>query len=117
MRAFKVSVNGKKLCVAGVGNDGVLSAIANWIGGRKDDGMDFLEVGGLVSPSREHVSWVRQKPLGVGDKIEIEVLEAARVDKPKSRHRENPAAVLEYNKRYVRNMAKQLGWRVVEAKK
>lgn len=32
MRSFNVSLNGKKLCLAGVGERGVLSAIISWVG-------------------------------------------------------------------------------------
>jgi hypothetical protein len=51
MRAFEVSLNGKKLCLAGIGDDGVLTAIVDWVTGR-DRADLFLEVGGLVSPTR-----------------------------------------------------------------
>lgn len=34
MRAFEVWLNGKKLCLAGIGDDGVLSVIANWVVGK-----------------------------------------------------------------------------------
>ena len=81
MRAFEISMNGKKLCVAGIGDDGVLSAIMNWVGkgGRGDL---FLEVGGMITPSNQHVSWIPQKPLQVGDEIRIRVVEVDLVDEP-----------------------------------
>jgi hypothetical protein len=51
----------EKLCLAGIGDDGVLSVIANWIAGGRYKAADlFLEVGGLVSPSQEHVAWIKQ---------------------------------------------------------
>jgi hypothetical protein len=56
MRAFEVSLNGKKLCLAGISDDGVLTAVVNWVP-RKGKGDPFLQVGGLVGPSDEHVSW------------------------------------------------------------
>src|SRR5438477_171203 len=68
MRAFEVSLNGKKLCVAGIGEDGVLSTCLNWVT-RGGVGDLFLQVGGLISPTEESVTWVRQKPLKVGDCI------------------------------------------------
>lgn len=64
MRAFNVSLNGKKLCLAGVGEPGVLSAIVNWVAGDREADM-FIEVGGLAN--EEHVGWVNQKRLQVGD--------------------------------------------------
>lgn len=73
MRALSVSLNGKKLCLAGVGERGVLSAIISWVAG--DRGEDsFLEVGGLAN--EEHIDWVNQKRLQVGDEIRIEVVES-----------------------------------------
>ncbi len=111
MRAFEVSLNGKKLCLAGIGEDGVLSTIVNWVA-RKGRGDLFLEVGGLVSPVDEHVAWIKQKPLLVGDKIQVRIVQTASVDEPKTRHREDPAVRLRSQKRYVRRMAGQVGWKV-----
>jgi hypothetical protein len=106
MRAFKVSLNGKKLCLAGVGERGVLSAIVNWVAG--DHGADlFMEVGGLAS--EEHVAWVSQKRLGVGDEIRVKIVEARLVDKPVEKRRVHPSETLSSQKRYVRMMAKKLG--------
>ena len=89
MRAFEVYLNGKKLCLAGIGDDGVLSAIVNWVT-RRDRGDLFLEVGGLISPTEEHVAWTSQKPLRVGDKIQVKIVERSTVDKPAKKHRTDP---------------------------
>lgn len=111
MRAFKVSVNGKKVCVAGIGENGVLTAIVNWVTGDRASDL-FLEVGGLVTPVREHVAWASQKPLRVGDEVRIRIVEAASVDTPVKKHLSDPAKELSSKKRYVRVMAKQLGWTI-----
>jgi hypothetical protein len=111
MRAFEVSLNGKKLCLAGIGDDGVLSAKVNWVTGDKASDL-FLVVGGLVSPTREHVSWVRQKPLRVGDVIRVKIVETPSTDRPVKKHRIDPAEELRSEKRYVRLMAKRLGWKI-----
>lgn len=109
MRAFNVSLNGKKLCLAGVGERGVLSAIVNWVAG--DRGADmFMEVGGLAN--EEHVDWVNQKRLQVGDEISVQIVDAASADMPVRRRRTHPAETLEAKKRYVRRMAKELGWKI-----
>jgi len=79
MRAFKVSLNGKKLCVAGVGKRGVLSAIVSWVAGDRGEDL-FLQVGGLAN--EEHIDWVKQKGLQVGDEIRIEVVESGSADDP-----------------------------------
>src|SRR5262249_30241625 len=51
VKAFVVRVNGKRLCTAGVGPNGVLTAIVNWVGGgpRRDAEGDFgFHVGGRI---------------------------------------------------------------------
>jgi hypothetical protein len=111
MRAFEVSLNGKKLCLAGIGDDGVLTTIVNWVT-RRGEGDLFLEVGGLISLTEEHVSWIKQKPLSVGDKIQVKIVEASSADKPTKKYRMDPAEQLRSQKRYVRMMAKQLGWEI-----
>jgi|SRR5580658_4420253 hypothetical protein len=111
MRAFEVCLNGKKLCLAGIGDDGVLTAIVNWVKGRGGTDM-FLQVGGLVSQVDEHVRWVNQKHLRVGDQIQIRVVEASAVDKPIERYRTDPKERLKAQKNYVRRMAKELGWKI-----
>jgi len=111
MRAFEISLNGKKLCLAGIGSDGVLSTIVNWVA-KRGEGDLFLEVGGLITPPNEHVSWEQQKPLRVGDRIQVKIVETNSVDEPKRRRRANPAKELTSKKRYVRAMAKELGWKI-----
>jgi hypothetical protein len=111
MRAFEVSLNGKKLCLAGIGDDGVLTTIVNWVTGEGIADL-FLEVGGLVSFADEHVSWIKQKPLQVGDSIKVKIVEAKSVDNPTRRRRTHPAERLRAQKRYVREMAKKLGWKI-----
>jgi hypothetical protein len=111
MRAFEVSLNGKKLCLAGVGNHGVLTAIVNWVTDESRGDL-FLQVGGLVSPSDEHVSWENQRPLRTGDTIEVKIIDAESVDAPKKHKRASRTQRFEQQKRYVREMAKQLGWTI-----
>jgi hypothetical protein len=110
MRAFEVYSNNRKLCLAGIGEDGVLTAIVNWVA-KKGRGDLFLTVGGLVSPVGEHVNWVRQD-LAVGDVITVKIVEASSSDVPRSRKRSNPAEDLRYQKSYVRAVAKKLGWKI-----
>jgi hypothetical protein len=111
MRAFDVSLNGKKLCRAGIGDDGVLTTVLSWVTS-KGAGDLFLEVGGLVSPVEEHISWVNQKLLDVGDTIQVTVVEAESVDEPTNKPRPSEAELLKARKRYVRKMAKQFGWKI-----
>lgn len=109
MLSFNVSLNGKKLCLAGVGERGVLSEIISWVAG--DRGTDlFLEVGGLAN--EEHIDWIKQKRLQVGDEIRVKIIDAGSVDKPVKKRRIHPAETLKAKKRYVRMMAKELGWKI-----
>jgi len=113
MRAFEVHLNGKKLCLAGVEGSGVLSAIASYVIGERGSDL-FLEVGGLDSSSRDHLDWVNQKPLGVGDEIHLKIVETASVDDPVNRRRADSAKDLESQKTFVRAMAKKFGWNIQE---
>jgi hypothetical protein len=109
MRAFNVSLNKKKLCVAGVGERGVLAAIIGWVA--RDRGEDlYLNVGGLAN--EEHRDWIKHKRLQVGDEIRVTIVETGSSDKPTSRQRIDPAKDLKAKKNYVRNMAKELGWKI-----
>ena len=81
MQCFEVMINGKKACTAGVGNDGVLTAILALVkqqhrssdesrerGGSKSESLD-IRVGGLanIEPgTSEHLEWLHQD-LSVGD--------------------------------------------------
>jgi hypothetical protein len=112
MRAFRIYLNGKQLCLAGIGDDGVLSAIVNWVGGGRGPADLFLHVGGLVSPAQEHVNWVRQKPLRVGDEIRVKVVDATSVDTAPEKYGANSARDIKNQKAYLRAAAKQLGWTI-----
>ena len=57
MKALEVFINGHRVCLAGVGDDGVLNAIVNWVGGPDRDQDFFLQVGGLDSRADEHLRW------------------------------------------------------------
>ena len=110
MRAFEVHLNNKKVCVAGIGDDGVLTAIMDYVcgHGRNDTA---LSVGGLTSEN-EHVRWVMRRKLRLGDEVLVKVVEAGPIDKPKARHRREAAQELRDQKRYVREMAKRFGWTI-----
>jgi ClpA/ClpB-like protein len=84
MRAFQVDINGKRLCVAGIGEDGVLSAILNHIAGKTGDRFQ-LSVGGLDSSTDERLSWGAFVELSVGDEIRVEIIETDSVDQPQVR--------------------------------
>jgi hypothetical protein len=110
MRAFQISLNGKKVCLVGIGDDGVLSTTITYVPFRKRR-ETRLYVGGLVMPQNEHVRW-KEARLRVGDEVRLKVVEAEAVDAPSVRHPPDPVAEAKAEKRYVRKMAKKLGWKV-----
>jgi hypothetical protein len=71
----------------------------------------WLSVGGLISPSDEHVGWPNRK-LRVGDEIKIKIRETVSADNPKTRYRRDRDKELKDRKKYVRRLAKQFGWKL-----
>jgi hypothetical protein len=115
MKAFQVRLNGTKLCVAGLSEQGVLTAIVDYVSGYGRDEL-ALSVGGLISSKEEHVRWVERRALQTGDEIQLKVIETESADRPKERHRRDPAAERKQQKRYVREMAKKFGWTITTAR-
>ena len=114
-KGFEVFVNGKSVCVAGLGRDDVLTAIVDSVAGRGRN-KATLRVGGLIVRTGEHVEWRTQR-LKRGDEVRVRVVERAAADPPKERHQRNPAEELNAQKRYVREMARKLGWQIVTNRK
>ena len=121
MPVFHVYLNGKKVRTAGVGDLGVLSAHVSWVRrkgertlAKKPDSVEeelTLHVGGLITPTEEHVRWL-DCSLKVGDEVRIRVVADAPVDRPRSRERRDRSKELRSQKRYVREMAKRFGWKI-----
>ena len=109
MLSFNVSLNGKKLCLAGIGKRGVLSAIISWVASERGEDL-FLQVGGLAN--EEHIDWIDQKRLQVGDEIRVEICDAESVDDSTGKRRIDAAETLDRKKQYVRRLAKELGWKI-----
>jgi hypothetical protein len=112
MRAFKVEVNGKRICVAGVGANGVLSAITNFVGSPARGSSLDLTVGGLFTETDEHATWARIK-LKVGDKFVLKVIETDSVDKPRERYLPDSKTNERNQKAYIRAVVKQFGWKLL----
>ncbi len=115
MPAFKVHLNGKEVCTAGLSGYGVLGAHLSWVrrkGSRRAPEFS-LHVGGLDSSTGEHLVWHEDLPVQVGDEVRIKVSAAALTDEPSRRKKPDPVADLRARKSYVRKMAKELGWKLV----
>jgi len=109
MRAFEVCLNGEKLCTAGIGDDGVVSIIVNSLVRQGEQDL-FLNAAGLASRVSEHVDWISQKPLQVGDKVQVEVVESLSVDEPANRR--GPMEHRKSKEDYVRKLVEDLGWKL-----
>lgn len=97
MIAFEVSVNGKKVVLAGVPALGVLGGMVTAGKRRPSEQAESYEdyvtlsVGGLNDGSpAEHVSWLSDKELLVGDEVTFRIVDAKLVDEPKARHFSDP---------------------------
>jgi hypothetical protein len=113
MIAFDVFLNRKKLARAGVGSDGVLTAMTTWVrrrasrkGGNQrqpqwDRDLSFSLAGYRSTDGDvgEHFKWADRK-LKPGDVLTIKVITAARVDEPPRRVAEDPQLVERSQRRY-----------------
>ncbi|RZA33692.1 MAG: hypothetical protein EOP92_19550 [Lysobacteraceae bacterium] len=95
MYALKVRINDEAPVIAGADDLGVLNAAISCVGKlgtgsrpvREDESADlFMTVGGLTSRASdvpdEHLNWVSQRPLKIGDVISVEVLDTPKADAP-----------------------------------
>lgn len=119
MIAFDVFVNRKKVARAGVGSDGVLTAMATWVRRqaleeknkrrkvRWDQDLSF-SLGGFrrVNGFGEQLKWKDQK-LKPGDVVTIKVITALSVDEPVGRIREDPMVVERSQNRYYRRLKRK----------
>src|SRR6266481_1181822 len=110
MRAFEVFLNGKRLCVAGVGKTGVLTTIIDHVSGHFERDRLHLHVGGLTA-GNEFVRW-RDQALRLNDVVSLKIVETDAVHKPRTTRRRDPRKELRDQKRYVREMAKKFGWTI-----
>jgi hypothetical protein len=92
MKAFRVLLNGKALCTAGIGAQGVLHVIVDWVRrvGEPEGGECYLSVGGLDTTSEEHVRWAAPA-IGEGDEITVQVVDSADISTPSNRYARSDA--------------------------
>jgi len=120
MIAFDVFLNRKKLARAGVGSDGVLTAITTWVRrrasetGRKhgqpqwDRDLSFSLAGyrSTNGDVGEHLKWEDRK-LKPGDVLTIKVIKTARVDEPQRRIAEDPKLVERSQRRVYQRLKRK----------
>lgn len=85
MKAFDVRLNGKQLCIAGIGGDGSLNTMIDYTVGQSGQRLS-LRVGGLAADVDEFVTWSVMS-LNVGDEITLRIIEVDSVDPPRTRIR------------------------------
>jgi hypothetical protein len=112
MTVFDVYVNDRKVCRAGVGRDGVLTAIVNWVKltgeaaatAREQHAPSqetHLHVGGLRN--RTHRQWA-QRPLEPGDRVSIDIGSAPAADRPASTKKRSAKQDEELERRYYERL-------------
>ena len=92
MKCFEVTINGRKVCTAGIGDYGVLNTVLSFVGGKESSDQTpseslELRVGGVATSTvgaTEAVEWL-QRDLAVGDEIVIRIIEASECDQPESK--------------------------------
>ena len=90
MKAFQIAVNGQRVCLAGIGANGVMAINVQWTGGKAladgqlSDNLRLI-VGGLNTATREHARW-ETPTINTGDEISIKVVESETVDQEYTRY-------------------------------
>jgi hypothetical protein len=92
---FEVFLNQQRLCLAGVGEHGLLSAFLSWHSlapaerapYQQGQGphLGLIVNGGGGSRMGESLHWIDDMPVNVGDEVKIRVIEAEAPDEPKRR--------------------------------
>ena len=115
MTVLDVFVNDRKLCRAGVGPDGVLTAILNWVkltgpaadtlhGLRQPGEETRLHVGGLRKDT--HLSWI-ERHLDIGDRVSIVVAKSGAADPPIRLRRRDPKQEKRMQRAYYLRLKKE----------
>ena len=115
MTVLDVYVNDRKVCRAGVGRDGVLTAIVNWVkltgeaastahGFRHPGEEARLHVGGLRKDT--HLSWI-ERHLEMGDRVSVVVARSGAADRPARQKRRDPRQEKRMQRAYYLHLKKQ----------
>ena len=119
MICFETYINGKKVCLAGVGTAGVLNAILSWVNRERHEADEvrdpqatrfeelIFSVGGMTDHGNDSVyqDWWR-KAVNVGDEIRLRIVEQERCDPPIDT-RTDTADFIEKSKRAYYEQLKQ----------
>lgn len=110
MIALKVTINDSPPVVAGIQDQGVVSAIVTLKTehGSKETETNLNLSGLNSSQGQEFLTWVKSQ-LQPGDTIKIEVIETAKIDGPTERRREENDYALKAEREYYEEMKKKFG--------
>ena len=103
MICFDIYLNGEKLCRAGFEDADVLTTMLSWARRDGEAHEMFLEAGGLrvqESGGNVHLRWLQDLPVGVGDRIRIEIVESDSPDEPEREDVETAEEIKRHKKRY-----------------
>lgn len=115
MRAYEIFLNGKRLCTAGIGRNGYISAYVTYLAEKNETDIDIV---GLLASKKLYVRWMR-RPLHTGDEVQVKIVDKKTVDKFKKiiGRVDTPDRIVELRKRMVRRMAKEFGWEIRQKRK
>lgn len=121
MSSIRILLNGQhQHTVSLEGHPGVLSCIVNYMNrNTKADDLEepedeyHMSFGGIDNTTGDYVDWPRLE-IGVGDRIELEILEASDPCPPASRRPHGGDATEYSRKDYIRSMATKYGWEIIE---
>ncbi|MBI2680815.1 MAG: hypothetical protein HYX25_07400 [Candidatus Solibacter usitatus] len=109
MRAFKIYLNGKRLCVAGMEQGNLLFSVSC---GENKQGRGGIGLGMTgSSTTQETVRW-QQRSLRMNDRVQITIVETKSADKFEVLQKA-PRDARKYEKAYVRRLAKEFGWTIL----
>jgi hypothetical protein len=120
MIAFRVFRNDSEVCLAGVEGLGVLTAIVTWANrdgeftesGQPEETLD-LTIGALHTVTQENRMWPTHR-LSVGEKITIQIEDSESIMQPIETRIYSDDFKLEATKQNARDLAKILGWQLIE---
>jgi hypothetical protein len=113
---FQIEINDEKVCTAGIGEFGVLTATLAWVRNRDAANQNAqvtsgiaLNVGGLTdsgSGQDEFVEWIRKR-LSVGDEVKVTILENVHYDEPTERTQRDSAEQAEKAREYYEQIKQE----------
>jgi len=123
MIGFEIRIDDQKVCTAGIGDLGALSVIATWVrrappnAPSDEEQIDrfeeelTLDVAGLqrdVDGANVNLTWL-ERSLRVGQRLTVTIVDAAHIDEPTSRRREDPAWAEQRKREYYERLKREYG--------